>query len=212
MAQIVTGIRSVLSNPRVYNLVQNLFGARKARRLIVSSYFPAHDHYRMLDIGCGTAEILEFLPETVEYYGFDASEDYIRQARQRFGHRGVFRAELVRNATLGDMPPFDLILAFGLLHHLDDDEATGLFELAASHLHPEGCLLTVDPVFCTGQGPVARWIIGKDRGQNIRRRDSYAGLAANHFEKIEAIERHDLLHIPYSHCILRCQKPIVRSP
>ncbi len=204
MAQIVSGFRAIFSYPAIYNLAQNLVGAEKARRILVRDYFPAECRYRMLDIGCGTAEILRHLPEQVDYAGFDASEAYIAQARKRFASRGTFRAEMVREATLDDTEPFDLILAFGLLHHLDDDEAGQLFAMASHALRPGGRLITVDPVYSIHQGSIARWIISKDRGQNIRTPEGYADLAHPHFPDIVVQERHDLLNIPYSHCILQC--------
>ncbi len=205
MAQIVSGFRAIFSNPLVYNLAQNIVGAEKARRILVRDHFPAGSGYRMLDVGCGTAEILRHLPEQVDYVGFDASETYIAQARARFGARGIFKAELVREATLDDLQPFDIVLAFGLLHHLDDDEATALFRLTAQALKPEGKLITIDPVYTSKQNALARWIISKDRGQNIRTADQYAALARSSFHDTSIDEQHHLLNIPYSHCILECQ-------
>ena len=104
------------------------------------------------------------------------------------------------------MEPFDLVLAFGLLHHLNDDEADALFRLAAEALKPGGKLITIDPVYADGQSALARWIISKDRGQNIRSPESYTQLAKPQFEQLTATVRQDMLHIPYSHMILECEK------
>ncbi len=204
MAQITSGFRSIFSQPAIYNLAQRLVGAEKARRQLVNNFFPAMEGLRMLDIGCGTAEILQHLPDQMSYYGFDASKAYIAKAEQRFGSRGTFRAELVREAVLDNLEPFDLILAFGLLHHLDDNEAEALFKLAATALKSGGKLVTIDPAYVVDQHPLARWIISKDRGQNIRTPEAYSALASKHFQQIFTSVRHDLLYIPYSHTILEC--------
>jgi len=204
MAQITSGFRSIFSQPAIYNMAQRLVGAEKARRQLVNDYFPAMAGLRMLDIGCGTAEILQHLPDDMSYYGFDASEAYIGKAGQRFGTRGTFRAELVREAVLDDLEAFDVILAFGLLHHLDDNEADALFKLAATALKSGGKLVTIDPAYVAGQHPLARWIISKDRGQNIRTPEAYSALAGKHFQQVTTSVRHDLLYIPYSHAILEC--------
>lgn len=206
MAQKVTGLHALFSSAALYNLAQRLVGAEKARRLLVQDYFPKKGGYRMLDIGCGTAEILRHLPVDIDYTGFDASEAYIEEARERFDGRGSFSAELVREATLAEFDPFDIVLAFGLLHHLDDDEAAMLFSLAAQALKPEGRLITIDPVYVTPQNGLARWIISQDRGRNVRTPDAYAELARGRFARINPVVRHDMLNIPYSHLILECKK------
>jgi len=206
MAQKTTGLHAIFSHASLYNLAQRLVGAEKARHKLVQDYFPSEGGYRMLDIGCGTAEILRHLPADIDYVGFDASEAYIAEARERFGARGAFRAELVREATLAEIGAFDLVLAFGLLHHLDDTEARTVFSLAHRALKPCGRVITVDPVYVEGQNPLARWVIGQDRGRNIRSADGYASLAREEFNEVATSVRHDMLNIPYSHLILDCHK------
>jgi len=204
MTQITTGFRAVFSNPSIYNLAQRAVGAERARRMLVRDYFPSMQGKSMLDIGCGTAEILRHLPEDMRYAGFDASEAYIEEARRVFGRRGSFRAELVSETTLDDMAKFDVVLAFGLLHHLDDTDANNLFRLAAGALKPDGMLITMDPVFAPGQHPLARWMISRDRGRSVRTPDGYHALARAVFPLVNHHLRHDMLNIPYNHCIMQC--------
>lgn len=206
MVQITTGFRSIFSHPSIYNLAQRLVGAEKARRILVNEFFPDMQGLRMLDIGCGTAEILNHLPVDMNYHGFDASDDYIAKATAQFGHRGTFKAELVKELTIEILEPFDLVLAVGLLHHLDDDEGHALFSISLEALKPGGTLITIDPTYASKQNPLARWIISKDRGQNIRTPDQYQRLAASYFSNITAAMRHNMLHMPYSHLILVCKK------
>ena len=206
MAQKTTGLHAIFSHASIYNLAQRLVGAERARRRLVRDYFPNEGSYRMLDIGCGTAEILRHLPNDIDYVGFDASEAYIAEAKACFGSRGAFRAELVREATLAEIGEFDLVLAFGLLHHLDDDEAKTVFSLARQALRPGGVAITVDPVYTEDQSSLARWVISKDRGRSIRSADGYAALAKTEFSEVRATVRHDMLNIPYSHLILECHK------
>jgi len=204
MAQVTTGFRSIFSHPSIYNLAQRMVGAERARRILVHDYFPPMQGKSMLDIGCGTAEILRHLPEQMDYSGFDASEAYIDEARRTFGQRGSFRAELVSVATLEEMQQLDVVLAFGLLHHLDDDDAGRLFRLAASALKPDGMLITMDPVFAPGQHSLARWLISRDRGRCVRSPEAYQVLAREHFPLVNHHLRHDMLNVPYSHIIMQC--------
>jgi len=206
MAQITSGIRSILSHPAMYNFTQNILGVKKARKTLVEEYFPKGKALRVLDIGCGTAEILEFLPEDIQYVGFDASEEYIEQAKQRFGHRGKFFADLVKSAHLESLGSFDIVLAFGVLHHLDDSEAKTLFELASQALNKGGSIITVDPCFTPNQPAIARWLIEHDRGQNVRHENSYQQLAKPLFSSISSIPRHDMLRVPYTYLFMTCNQ------
>ena len=160
----------------------------------------------VLDIGCGTGSFLESLPEDVVYTGFDISEDYITEARTKFGDRATFV-----HAAVGEKPElgegrFDLAIAVGVLHHLDDPEAVNLFELAASALKPDGRLVTIDPVFDDGQSRMARWLISRDRGQNVRTEEAYKALIPGDFSQREAEVLYDLIRIPYTHCVMTCGK------
>jgi len=58
------------------------------------------------------------------------------------------------------------------VHHLDDAEATKLFDLARSVLRPAGRLITFDGCYVPGQSPAARWILSRDRGQFVRKQRS----------------------------------------
>ena len=206
MAQITTGMRGILSHPSIYNLSQNLLGVRKARKVLVNDFFPEQQHLRVLDIGCGTAEILEFLPESIDYVGFDSSQEYIDHAEKRFGSRGSFFADTVGDAHLKAMHGFDVVLAFGVVHHLDDDEAKSLFDIARKALNPHGILLTVDPCFTPNQSRIAHWLISHDRGQNVRDEEGYRHLGLQSFSTIDSFPRNDFLHVPYTYLIMRCQR------
>ncbi len=210
MAQITSGIRSILSHPAIYNFTQNFLGVRKARKVLVDEYFPKRKGLKILDIGCGTAEILEFLPDDIHYIGFDASTKYIEQAKKRFGHRGDFFAELVKSAHLENLGKFDVVLAFGLLHHLDTPEAETLFQIAAEAVNHNGIVITVDPCFTPEQSAFARWLIEHDRGQDVRDEKGYQQLADSFFSSIASTPRYDLLRVPYTYLIMSSKMPKAR--
>ena len=87
---------------------------------------------------------------------------------------------------------FDVVLAMGLLHHLDDAECAALIGFAHASLDPGGRLVTIDPAYAPEQARVARWLIGRDRGEH----PGHGGLPAArrlHLAEVSAVTRDDLL-------------------
>lgn len=206
MAQITSGIRGILSNPAVYDFLQSALGAGRARNRLIRDHIRPAPGDRLLDIGCGTGELLNYLPANVHYIGFDLSPDYINAARERYGDRGRFECSDVADFEPTNLFGVDLVLAIGVLHHLDDDQVKRLFQTAWNKLRPGGRFISLDGALLDGQSRIARALILRDRGQNIRSPNGYQALAASQFSAITCTVRHDLLHVPYTHCILECTR------
>jgi SAM-dependent methyltransferase len=169
------------------------------RRKVVESFVAAAipDGGLIIDIGCGTAEVLNYLPPNVEYIGFDRSQGYLNKARARYAHRNArFHCEeLSPHFTLRGRRA-DAILAFGLIHHLDDAMSSDLFRVAKKMLGVNGFLLTLDPVYVDGQSAVARYIISKDRGTAVRTERAYKELACREFSSVETYIDSSPVYIP----------------
>src|SRR6516165_8739500 len=133
--------RRALEFPRFYRSWQSLVGADQMRRLYIYEHLrPKHDDV-IVDIGCGTGEILDYIPA------------YIEAAAARHSSRGEFRLLRVRDAFLPELAgKSDLAMAIGILHHLDDQEADYCMALAYALLKPGGRFVTIDGVFHPKQG------------------------------------------------------------
>ncbi len=200
MAQTTTGWRRVFSVPAVYRLAQSGIGSPNVRATLVERYLQPAEGDRILDIGCGTGELVEYMP-AVDYVGHDPSTEYVEAAREKFGDQGTFVEGGVGEIDL-ELGSFDLAVAKGVLHHLDDDIARGLFDEAAAALKPGGRLVTIDPTFADGQSPIARFLASRDRGQNVREPAAYESMASPEFASVEVTVHHDLLRVPYSHAVV----------
>jgi SAM-dependent methyltransferase len=203
MAQVNQGMRAVLANSAIYNLFQGIVGAKRLQRQIVHTYLRPWAGARLLDIGCGTGAILDHVSD-VTYVGFDLSKNYIDTARARYGDRATFYAcDAAELATRIDLS-FDLILACGLLHHLDDGPAKTLLADARNLLTSSGRLITVDGSWVAGQSSIAKFLLSRDRGRNIRPPEAYVGLARESFGHVKVDVRHDILRVPFTLCFLEC--------
>ena len=205
MDQLSKGVYRLLERAGVYEAFQRALGAKVARQRFVAELLRPFPGARVLDIGCGTASLLDDLPPDVEYTGYDLNPRYIAEAERRYGSRGRFLV-----ARVGEEPPleggFDFAVAKGVLHHLSDEDAGRLIRDARAHLKEGGCLVTSDPVFHPEQSPIARFLISRDRGRRVRTPEGYRGLMASQFSDIEERLVTDLLTVPYSHFFLRATR------
>jgi SAM-dependent methyltransferase len=205
MAERTGGARALLSHPRAYSLLMWVVGSSSFRRALVSQYLRVRPGDRVLDIGCGPADILDLMPD-VRYVGIDSNPTYIEAARRRYGDRAEFHCV---DAQEADLPAesFDVVSVIALLHHLDDDDAETVFKRASGALVDSGRMVTLDNALREGQSRLARWMIERDRGASVRKTDGYARLAEPYFESVRRTTREDLLRIPYTHAILECERP-----
>ena len=206
MPQKTDGLHAVLSYPAVYDLLQNLLGARRSRTRLIRDHIRPRPGDHILDIGCGTGELFSQLPAGLRYIGFDLSEAYIEAARKRFGDRARFECMDVADYEVGhdQQQKADLVLAVGILHHLDDAHARALRRTAFAALKPGGRFISLDGAYVDGQSAIARALISRDRGQSIRTPAAYHAIAAAEFGTVDGQVRTDLLFVPYTHYIMEC--------
>jgi SAM-dependent methyltransferase len=193
---------SLLQFPAVYRLFAAAIGGDFRDRYVAEYLQPRKDD-RILDIGCGPGDILDHLPD-VSYLGVDMDAPYIAAARKRFGGRGEFRCESATETVLREPASFDIVMANGVLHHLDDDEVTTVLALARSALKSTGRLVTHDGAFVSEQSTIETMLLKMDRGRFVRTPDQYVRLARVAFDRVDSVVRHDLLRTPYTHHIMTC--------
>jgi len=201
MSQRTTGLYSWTQIPRLYDLFQSVLGAHRAREILVRDYIRPSPGARILDLGCGPAVMLPYLGN-VDYVGIDLNPRHIAEARRRYGERGDFRCgDTDSIAAIAD-GSYDIVLGIGVLHHLEDAQVANLARFAATHLAPSGRMVTIDPAFTPGQHWIARTLPAADAGRRVRTPEAYRQLATPIFRAVETTVRHDLMRIPYTHCIM----------
>lgn len=197
-------MRSILGLPLMYRVFSRAIGADRMRRLYSEKHIRARKRMKVLDIGCGPGDILEYLPD-VDYTGFDLNGEYIAAAIKRFGSRGKFFCADVNNVDR-ESGAYDIVLANGILHHLTDNEALGLMRLADSCLAPGGRFVSLDGCFVDGQSAASRYILRNDRGRYVRSQQGYKALADDVFPAVDTYVYNDFLRIPYVHIVMECKR------
>jgi SAM-dependent methyltransferase len=142
VAQRITGVFKLITIPAIHKRLMFSLGADRAITRYVEDVLQPKADMKMLDVGCGPANVLAYLPP-LDYTGIDLNGKHIAYARQRYPGRGRF---IVGNAAddLGqEEKTFDLINVSALLHHLGDDEAVSLFTSLKRLLKANGRIVTI---------------------------------------------------------------------
>lgn len=206
------GLYRVLERPVVYDRFQKLFGGGDARRRFAREFVQPFAGARILDIGCGSGMLLDHLPGDVDYVGFDMNPSYVEAARARYGDRGRFFCARVGDET-GTIAEdaFDIVVARGVLHHLDDGAADHLIASARRYLKPGGVFVSVDPVFTERQPWVSRILMSLDRGGDVRTEQGYRRLLEPHFSAMQTWTLTSFSRLPYHHFVARARRTPAES-
>lgn len=204
MNNLIQSLHPILSFAPAYKLLMKSLGGHSARLTHVEKHIRPQPGFKILDIGCGPGDILEYLPG-VEYLGVDLDADYIAHAESKYGSRGRFLCRNAAEIDAAEFETYDIVLATGLLHHLNDKEAIQLLQFASKALKTGGRLITYDGCYLEErQHPFDRWMLDSDRGKFVRTQKQYMSLASSVFPAITPHLRSDLLRIPYTLLILEC--------
>ena len=100
--------RGVLAYSGAYRKLRTLVQSKNSASRLVSDFLKIHPGQRVLDIGCGTGDILAQLPHDMDYHGYDIDPGYIASARKRYGHRGSFVVRSVSLEAMDGLGTFDV--------------------------------------------------------------------------------------------------------
>jgi SAM-dependent methyltransferase len=156
---------------------------------------------RVLDIGCGTAQILEFLTFK-DYVGIDKGPAYIQYAKKKYTGNVRFECMDALSSDFRGLGVFDLALALGFFHHVPDQAFESVLKKIRGVLHAGARLVSFDPCHYNGQSPLSKFFVSMDRGEYVRSFDRYVEIARGVFPDTKAVLWTGKLRIPYAHCVM----------
>ncbi len=201
-----SGLLRWLKVPSLYNAFQGAIGGNLLRRRLLENHVRAKPGDKVIDIGCGPAQALRWLPG-VTYVGLDTNDAYIAFAKRTYGEQGTFVVGDIHSVR--NDPRFkdaDIVLAIALLHHLGDEEARQCILFAYDALKKGGRFISHDPCWIPNQGAFSKCIMSADRGRNIRTEQEYRELATKAFSNVNARVDTKPVRIPYVTIVLECEK------
>jgi len=78
---------------------------------------------KTLDLGCGNGRFYEFINlklQKTSYLGFDINNDFLTEARKKYPNARFVKKDIFEG--LGEInKKFDLVVAFGITHHIPDE-------------------------------------------------------------------------------------------
>jgi len=211
--QINSGLRSILALPWVYRLFGHILGIEANRQWFIDDVLCLRDGQKLVDVGCGPADILDRLP-AVEYVGLDISDTYIQAARAKFKTRGgaKFLSGSVEDWARDPLTyEADLVLTNGVLHHVNDDDAKKILEFAYHALKENGRFVFYEPCYLIWQSGISAHFMSLDRGQNIRTEQQWKELASSIFPVVSTNIVTGVNRLGYVCMVGQCRKSTIAS-
>ena len=204
MSQRSSTLYNLINNPYIYKSIQKIMSGTSLRKKIIKANIKKKNS-NVLDIGCGPAEIIEHIPNC-NYYGYDIDKRSIAYAKKKYKSKNYhFFCKKFENKEIKKLPKFDFVILFGILHHLNNEQAKNILSLCKKKMKRNSTLLTEDPVIINNQNSIARFLIIRDRGKNVRKKEGYLNLLNSNFKKLKFKILHQSF-VPYTWFITTCKK------
>ena len=153
-------IAKVFDNAKLYEVFQFAIAKKTTHEIIRNEILkPGDGISRILDFGCGIGFHSKFFP-SADYLGVEPLESCIKIANKNYADSST-QFILGNHSYLKNLnnESFDLVIAVGVLHHIDDEIFNEFIRETFRILKSGGRLTTFDPVLHSKQSKISEWVV-----------------------------------------------------
>lgn len=197
----------IFDNALLYKLFQFSVISNSSRQRIRDEVLKPIGVEKVLDFGCGIGyHSLDFSDS--DYLGIEPLSSCVVKANKMYKAKNsnFIVGDHLTLSSIADSS-FDVVIAIGVLHHIDDEIFFQFVKEAHRILKPGGRLTTFDPVFHANQSILSRLVVARDRGEWVRTREEYLFPVRNAFGgRVSDNIYQRLLRIPYDHIHMEARR------
>ena len=174
-------IEKLSNHPGLFLFCRGLLEANfRAIRRTIREQLPDQEGRRVLDVACGPGAFSELFPAET-YVGVDMNQRYIDYATRHY--KGTFHVMDARKLEFEE-DTFDDVLVYGLLHHLNDEDAEAVLAGIARVLRPAGRALIIEDIPTESSLNLIGHLLHRiENGHFIRTAEEYSVLLGGHLQK-----------------------------
>lgn len=193
-------LASIFNNAQLYKLFQFSVISNANKLRIRQEVLKPSGVGRVLDFGCGIGyHSLDFSKSN--YLGIEPLSSCVQKANKMYKTQNS-NFIVGDHFTLNSIPDlsFDVVIAIGVIHHIEDEIFFEFVKQAHRILKPGGRLTTFDPIYHPNQSTLSRWVVARDRGEWVRTSEEYLQPVRDSFKGLVSHNIYQrLLRIPYDH-------------
>jgi len=180
MEKIQSLINKLSKNPKLFIYIRKLleYNFIVYKKIINNLQSNLIDNASVLDLGCGTGEFSVFFQD-YNYTGIDIEPKYINYAKNNYdGHFELMDA----SCMLFENNSLDLIVVFGVFHHINTEKCLKIFDEMNRVLKKNGKIFIMEDVDVESKLDILGNFLRKyDKGDYIRKKNEYFELFQRKF-------------------------------
>lgn len=153
---------------------------------------------KVLDIGCGTGNLINKLDKHIQYTGMDQSIEMLLIAKKKFPNANFRLGNFLDEPFVNNK--FDMIISTFAFHHLNTFEKEKAVNLLLKYLKPNGRIVIADLMFLNEKDRIEK----KEYFINKGREDLWNIVEDEYYTHIERIKKYSELlgcHVKYKHLV-----------